>query len=163
MFAGIDMNHLDMLEHIYNKPFPDDQYEALHTYAIFLTKKRLHGWTSGVELALIWKPFIGFRWVKVTETIGMAVFHRADEYYTRIAKNFDGEILNLDLQCSVLEKKQKDFDKWQGDELTNKLVEHLSQPEMVELIQQHIREVSEKINNGTYKPTQEKWKPVIIT
>ena len=90
----------------------------------------------------------------VYEGISNIRISHAEKYYTRIIDR-ELEIVNLDLRCSVLEVKQKDFNKWRGDELTSKLIEHLSQPKMIQLFQQHIREIAEQVNKGRWKPEQE--------
>ena len=158
MFFGIRDEFLDALENLYNKPYPDDQFGALHTYAVHL-KKQGHrsGFFSGsgASYSLIWKPFIGFRWFMTVSIPSGTLVVIDHAHYTRLENKWDHsrtKIVNLDLQCSVLEVEQKYFKKWRGDELTNKLIEHLSHPERTKLFQQHMRDVFENVKAGKCFP-----------
>ena len=68
--AGISSSFLDAMEHLFNKPFPSDQYGELHTFDVFITqqRKRIGLWDE--YYYLIWKPFIGFRWIQITDGAG---------------------------------------------------------------------------------------------
>lgn len=155
MFSGLTNNYLHQLEILYNKPFLDNQMGALHTYSISITKHNF-GISNYRMYVLAWFPFLGFRWLQLSEAIGSA----SGELYPRTAytKIYDRNLntLNLDLKCEVLEVKQKHFNKYRGVEMTRKLIEHLSQPVMTTHFQEEIRRIDENIKNGTYRPKDTK-------
>ena len=137
MFGGISSGFLDSLENLYNKPITDNQFGAVHTFGIFLTKqekvKKL--WY------LLWKPFIGFRW------LDLEYVHEA---YFRLEK--DKGTLKVDLGLEELELKQKDFNKWRGDERTEKLLEYLSREDVTAKFQTLMREIAVDAEAGKYRP-----------
>lgn len=155
MFAGLTNNYLHQLEILYNKPFLDNQMGALHTYSISITRRNI-GMMKYRTYVLSWSPFLGFRWLQLTEAIGNV----GRELYpsTAYTKIIDRDLntLNLDLKCEVLEVKQKHFNKYRGVEITRKLIEHLSQLEMTTHFQEEIRRIDENIKNGTYRPKDTK-------
>lgn len=103
MSLGMNPNFLDAMEHLYYKPFPSDQFGELHTYAVFITQQKKGRMVYDIYF-LIWKPFIGFRWIEITDGAG----HYLPETYSRIenARDPRENVVNLDLQCSVLEVEQ---------------------------------------------------------
>ncbi|MDF1540329.1 MAG: hypothetical protein P1Q69_15650 [Candidatus Thorarchaeota archaeon] len=144
MFAGMSNKFLDSLENLYNKPITGSQFGAVHTFAIFITKQE----KDRKLWYLIWKPFLGFRWIEV-DYFGDA--------YTDVEEIIEKPIhpstkrVILDLGVEELEVKQEHFNKWRGDELTNRLIERLSRPEVTVKFQQHMQEIAEGVKSGKYK------------
>ena len=142
LFGGIDEGFLDSLENLYNKPIIDNQFGAVHTYAIYITKQKKRVLFTEQLYYLLWKPFFGFRWME---------FEDVNAGYVRLedTTDFDKKVtLNVDLGLGELEVKQKHFNKWRGDALTNKLIEYLFRQDVTEKYQFLIQEIAKGVEEG---------------
>jgi hypothetical protein len=141
LFGGIQQGFLDSLENLYNKSITNDQFGAVHTYAIFITKQEKK------ELYyLLWKPFLGFRWLKVEDVY---------DGYVRLedVTDFDRKkTLNIDLGLGELGVKQDHFNKWGGDELTNKLIDYLSRKDVTAKYQALMQQIADGLKKNKYRP-----------
>ncbi len=146
LFGGIAESFLDSLENLYNRPLLETQFGAVHTYAIFITKQRKRVLITDQFYYLIWKPFFGLRWLK---------FEDVNDSYIRLDDTTDFDRmkpLNVDLGLGELEVKQKHFNKWRGDTLTNKLIEYLLRQEVTEKFRHLMHEIAEGVEKGKYRP-----------
>jgi hypothetical protein len=153
MFMGWTDNFLVERELLYNKQFVDNQMGALHTYAITITNRSI-GQFSARGYSLAWYPFLGFRWLQLGDvSVGAKIVTLWPiTAYTKVCCDRNYNDIRLDLKCEVLEVKQNHFDKWRGEEMTRRLIDHLSQPHMTQYVQEEITRIYEGVKNGTLKP-----------
>jgi hypothetical protein len=142
---GPTEHFLDALENLYKKRITYEQY-APHTYAVFLTKLDVSQ-SFGVSrrFYLLWKSFFGVRWMNSTY---------ATSSYIRL-KTLAGAIVNLNLGLEELEVEQDHFNKWRGNEITEKLKSHVLREDITEKIQRRIEEIASGLLENKYEPDGE--------
>ena len=141
--APITETFLSSMEDLHKKRTPYKEF-APHSFAIFLTKQKVKfSLVFSQTYYLLWKPFFGVRWLPEEDV---------PPIYMKIKKNIDGEKLNFDLGLQELEVKQDHFNKWRGEEITDKLIAYVLREDTTKRFQALMEEVAVKVENETYKP-----------
>jgi len=145
-FGGVSLDLMDALQNFYNKPFHDDKYGKLHTYAIYIAKHKTRQsmLVSHNLYYLIWKPFIGFIWQESSE-------FGESPYAVMVDKtNFDKEKdIIFEFGCEEIGLKQKDFDKWCDNKEINQLVTYLHNQDPT-IYQEKMKDIQIGVKEGRY-------------